>query len=134
MFSRIRSLPVARDRQHRVLEVLAEAKDHGPAGDEVRVQHQAERFQPANSNVRQDQQARGDHSVYEQFGVTKTASISSSPSLSDPTRSPPRTATTFTTITTTIIGTRSLRFHFSYPRDSIVKNSICIRKYCGNNR
>lgn len=71
MFSRIRSLPVARNCQHRVLEVLAEAKDHGPAGDEVRVQHQAERFQPANSNVRQDQQVRGDHSVYEQFGVMK---------------------------------------------------------------
>lgn len=75
MLSGVRSLPVARDRQHGVLEVLAEAKDHGPAGDEVRVQHQAERFQPVNSNVRQDQQVRGDHSIYEQFGLMKAVRI-----------------------------------------------------------
>lgn len=108
MFFRIRSLPVARDRQHGVLEVLAEAKDHGPASDEVRVQHQAERFQPVNSNVRQDQQVRGDHSIYEQFGIMKAVRIYRRARYRldefSSHNCPPMI------ITTTIIGAPSLRF------------------------
>lgn len=49
----IHRIPVAGYHKHRLLQVLASAKSHGPAGAETRVHDQTERLRPDNGDIRQ---------------------------------------------------------------------------------
>jgi len=59
------SHPVARYHTNRVLQVLAEAKEHGPAGVETRLLHEAVGLRTDNGNLRQGRQIQRDRRFYE---------------------------------------------------------------------
>jgi len=61
----IHRIPVARRHKHRVLQVLASAKSHGPAGAETRLHDQTERLRSDNGDIRRRQEVRRDRCVHE---------------------------------------------------------------------